>query len=1106
MMIDPHLIYQTPEEYLGYMTSANAEGQYFDRKEVRNDTPKQLDDARHNIIKCVSAFTNARGGIVVLGIDDSGKIIGLNHLSENELNSLTLVANQQLSNHQTQIRVWEHLTKKILLVFSPQGRTGVCRKTDNSAWIRRAANNSPFPVEQQEYLIIERTKSFEQLSVGDFDISLFNKDILEIFKKRYLEEQGANFSYQDEEFLKMIGAIKSENAKTVITNAGLIFFGNNPAAQLPSAHIRILKYDCDFKDYEQRGNPVFDRSYHGCLPILLQKIRTFINEGAFFKTYTYRDPYGSGIIDEPEFPLQAVEEVIVNAIIHRDYAMPVPIECTLFRDSFVVRNPGRLLQSEFIRNDFTLADQKLEHYPRNPLIVGWAKTMRDENGQRFVKALSEGYRTIRDQMKGAALPPPKYRTNGYTMVVLYNNYLEREARIKKLQQPASDEFTNLYKIDVKNNVVNEPDASTKSIQSILLNLLKDKLQNLDWFIDHDKASRVVAHRKGNHIPIDPEIDKVVRVFPAYSFQIYYIDTNYYLSIDFDIQVKNSCTLNTLAKKGITELRFRRAQVKVGGVWTNGIIEDFTEYYARMVLPEFDRTEDISTSSVIPYLSKTEINIITKGIKPHVNLDAKLKELSLSSKANASKERYDKISLTANYIANDIFPISYNGFTAFMKNIPQSLFVAIEGKEEPFTVVHSIKEPVVKFADNSTETNILSGLTKFGSYSNLQRIIEIVPFCITGYESKMQMLIDTLQKGSMNFKGIERTFKMGIKSLSPIAKQDANEFITECRRLLNEYDWEGNEALDRLFLIHIPEDKYPITDIHSPYYVLKEFLLEKGIPVQMVDTPTLIDPKYKDLNLALNIVAKTGGTPWVLPAALPDADLFIGLSYAQYKNEKQLYRTMGYANVFDRFGEWKYFKGNVASFDFNNKHIHLAKLVKETLAQRDSLPDTANIHIHYSSKFSKIDREYILKAVHSVKPHATVNFVWINIGHNIRMFDSRIEGNGSLSRGSYAIMGKHQFYLSTTGYNVMKKSLGTPIMLEINVRTEPYHQEHTLAYRVIAQHLLSLTKLNWSSTQSINGEPVTTKYAHNIASLSSVFYRRKGEFKLHKVLEQTPWFI
>ena len=43
---------------------------------------------------------------------------------------------------------------------------------------------------------------------------------------------------------------------------------------------------------------------------------------------------------------------------------------------------------------------------------------------------------------------------------------------------------------------------------------------------------------------------------------------------------------------------------------------------------------------------------------------------------------------------------------------------------------------------------------------------------------------------------------------------------------------------------------------------------------MVDTPTLINPDYKDLNLALNIVAKCGLAPWVLPESIPRCRLFL----------------------------------------------------------------------------------------------------------------------------------------------------------------------------------------------------------------------------------------
>jgi hypothetical protein len=62
-------------------------------------------------------------------------------------------------------------------------------------------------------------------------------------------------------------------------------------------------------------------------------------------------------------------------------------------------------------------------------------------------------------------------------------------------------------------------------------------------------------------------------------------------------------------------------------------------------------------------------------------------------------------------------------------------------------------------------------------------------------------------------------------------------------------------------------------------------------------------------------------------------------------------------------------------------------------------------------------------------------------------------------------------------------------------------------RALANQVLSLTKLNWASTDSLCAEPITTKYAGDIAYLTAAFLRQDaGGFHLHPVLERTPWFI
>jgi argonaute-like protein implicated in RNA metabolism and viral defense len=275
---------------------------------------------------------------------------------------------------------------------------------------------------------------------------------------------------------------------------------------------------------------------------------------------------------------------------------------------------------------------------------------------------------------------------------------------------------------------------------------------------------------------------------------------------------------------------------------------------------------------------------------------------------------------------------------------------------------------------------------------------------------------------------------------------------------------------------------------------------------MVDAPTLENPDWKDLNLALNLAAKCGVRPWVLPNALPDADFFVGLSYTQNQRGPNE-RLMGYANVFNSFGHWEFYSANTNAFSFDERHRYLRELVERTLS-RLTLPDTPHIHFHFTKRFSRDDRGVLLEAARSVRPRGVYTFVWINVGHGLRLYDRRPDTDGSVARGNYVIGGPNQLYVSTTGFNPYRKAMGTPIVLEVNVRTEypAGSRGHLPDLRASAVQILSLTKLNWASTDSLCAEPITTKYAGDIAYLTAAFLRQGGTFRLHPVLERTPWFI
>ncbi len=929
--------------------------------------------------------------------------------------------------------------------------------------------------------------------------------MLNDFRQVFLQE--AHYKHSDQEMLHQAGALIRVKSEYAFTNAGFMFFAANPQRLLSWAFLRLLRFEANSDQEDERGLSTFEKKFTGPLIKQIRAVRVFFKETGFFKVYPRRNPEG-GFIDEPEYPFIAVDEAIVNAVAHRDYAMSIPVECMSYKDALLVRNAGRVQQRDHdLPEQFSLDNTKLDSSPRNPKLIEWLKLMKDEQGLAFVRALREGTERMRREMASLSLPAPVYRiSNAQTTVTLFNRATEREAVFHSQYGEQPTEFANLYPL-ILENAGSTLDAGTRpdDVQRELTRSLKDSLEAKGWYIDGFKFGRITAHRRGRSITLPAGVDGVVRFYHSYSFQIrHYLGRNY-LCIDYGLEVKSVQNLQALLKHlYVSDVIGKVATVNWKG-WQSGKILAADEEWTRVYLFDYKQEVRIDSDKVIPRLPKSSIELLLSKQRVKFDFNQAIKQHSLAAERNAARTRFEKTQAVADELAQTIFPLVFSGLRTILRTTPTPL---LHYSDNPKALkVNSLREPSVEFGNNQANADIREGITKYGSYGSKEKVIEIVPLCTPELRDGMAALIERLKAGKYKYRGSERTFHTRFTYNSVITTSSLNTTLSECERLLKEHrEWIGDEQLSRLFLIHVPEHGYALDDESSPYYSIKRFLLERGVPCQMVDTPTIRDPDWKDLNLALNIVAKCGVTPWVLPDAIPDADFFIGLSYT--KNVRRgPERLMGYANVFSKFGKWVFYSGNTNTFSYEERTKYFQTLVRQTL-ERLTLTETPNIYFHYSEKFSRDDRAAILEAARSVRPQGTYSFVWINTHHNVRLYDSRVETDGSLSRGSFVITSPNQLYLSTTGYNPYRKALGTPQMLELNVwvdRPEGFSPAPP-DLRSIAVQILSLTKLNWASTDSLCGEPITTKYAGDIAYLTSAFLRQESTFRLHEVLEQTPWFI
>jgi predicted HTH transcriptional regulator len=484
----PRAVFDDPDAHFDFLTlpsDADFEGQHFDRKEAcrarpdGNVAPSDFKKIGEQITECVSAFSNKNrdGGLLVLGIGSTGEVRGLAHLSEAQVNAMTRL-DTKLVHHRCEAKLFEVTNAQgqsdhIALFYAHYVDNAICEEVGANprGWTRSGRQNLLLnDVDRERIRREKRIVDFERTPCCAFIASDLDQGVVKAFAQPFLE--ASSYHWTEADLLYQAGAIVREDGRSdQFNHAGLLFFAGNPQRVLPQAHIRLLRFDVPLSRRRERSLPTHEQKFTGPVTKQIRDFRTFIAESAFFKTYQFRDPAG-GFREEPEYPLITIDEAIVNAVAHRDYAIQTPIQCEKYTDALVLRSPGTLRQQRDVPSHFSLDDTLLEHLPRNTLLVEWLKSIRDANGP-YVRALQEGTRRMRDEMRALGLPAPEYDINPVVTEVILRNDAERREAASGLVDPTTTEFSNLYPI-----TSGLPSGARDDRRHAVLSALADRLQNI----------------------------------------------------------------------------------------------------------------------------------------------------------------------------------------------------------------------------------------------------------------------------------------------------------------------------------------------------------------------------------------------------------------------------------------------------------------------------------------------------------------------------------------------------------------------------------------------------------------------------------------------------
>jgi ATP-dependent DNA helicase RecG len=367
---------------------------------------------RDEYLKWVSGFANAKGGKILIGIDDKGNVSGVDtpkRLMDDIPNKIqTLLGiicdvdlHEKEKKHYIEIDV-----KPYDVPISYQGKY-YYRSGSTKQELRGNALN--------EFLLKKAGKTWDDVIEQRASISDIDTNAIEAFKKGAEKSKRLPFIIKENDvnrILENLLLIEKGNLK----RSAILLFGKNPERFYINAFVKVGKFGLSDTDLK------YQEIVEGNAYQLADRVLEVLDRKFFVSPISYE---GLQRVEGWEYPYEAIRETILNAIVHRDY-MGAPIQISVYDDKMIVWNEGHL------PDDMTFEDLKKKHSsrPHNPILA----SAFFKGG--LIEAWGRGTLKIVDECKKAGLPEPDIEKNsgGISVTIYKNVYSEKQLKEKGLSK------------------------------------------------------------------------------------------------------------------------------------------------------------------------------------------------------------------------------------------------------------------------------------------------------------------------------------------------------------------------------------------------------------------------------------------------------------------------------------------------------------------------------------------------------------------------------------------------------------------------------------------------------------------------------------------------
>lgn len=380
------------------------------------------------------AFANSDGGDLYVGIEDKSqsgeRVVGFDEQEEANQVISTLLEDTNPAVENVVIEFLETKSKGLILHFNIPKSPKVHYTASGDCFIRINAEKRKIKGERITSLGYSKgAEPFEKKAVDGIDIEdITESDILVDYMER------VNTSLDKERFLRKQRLLTRKDGERFPNTGCVLLFDEEPQATLETrCAVKVHRLRTTSSEYKREHLAEIPVTINGSVEELIsdtiKQVKKYI-DGASFQE-------GKKLI-KLQYPSEALKEILVNAVIHRDYSLNDDIHVRIYDNRIEVSSPGKLPGYMTIENLYD------ERFSRNPNMVRMLHNLPNPVNHD----VGEGLDTARNELKKAGLIDPVFEEKANSFVVII-----KHQKIASIEEVIIEYLNNNKDAEVTNKLI-----------------------------------------------------------------------------------------------------------------------------------------------------------------------------------------------------------------------------------------------------------------------------------------------------------------------------------------------------------------------------------------------------------------------------------------------------------------------------------------------------------------------------------------------------------------------------------------------------------------------------------------------------------------------------